>query len=279
LKSLLWIVVFLTACSAPDAVPPQSTTSSQTAAGDTVADATAPVTAPSTIEEIPSPVTTPPDGNVTIESVQAANPVVVRGQARTFESNVALRVRAADGSLISESFTTAQGEMGRHSPYEGTLWLTRDPGARITVEALEYSARDGSEQSLVSVTRPFDVERIEATLYFADQACSGVKPYKRRIPKTVSMARLLAEALIGGPVKEERDAGAVGMFPNGSRVQSVNLREGVLTIDLNERLQNVGGACRAQMIRASLMETLGRLPSVRKVVITAGGSEKLALQP
>ena len=57
------------------------------------------------------------------------------------------------------------------------------------------------------------------------------------------------------------------------------LRDGTLTVDFNERLQNVGGSCRAQMIRAAVTETLSRLPSVKKVVITAGGSETLALQP
>jgi hypothetical protein len=217
--------------------------------------------------------------NITITSVDVANPLVISGLARTFENNVVLRARAADGSVIAEGFTTATGEMGQHSPYRGSLWLTRDPGNRIIVEALEYSAKDGSETNLVRVEKPFNVASVEATLYFPDENCTGVKPYRRRIPKTISMARLLVETLVQGPTAAERKRGAAVSFPKGAAVQSVILRNGTLTVDFNERMQNVGGSCRAQMIRAAVTETLSRLPSVKKVVITAAGSEKLALQP
>lgn len=211
----------------------------------------------------------PAEQNIYIDAVEVANPVVVTGRARTFESNVALRVRDARGKVITETFTTATGEIGTHSPYRGTVWLTRDPGPSITVEALEYSPRDGSERSLVRVTRPFAVERVDARLYLPNAECTGVVAQRRRLPKSISMARLLLETLMAEPAP----------FPKESRVESVNLRDGVLTVDFNERLRNVGGACAAQMIRQSVTRTLQELPSVRKVVITAGGSEALALQP
>lgn len=218
-----------------------------------------------------------PERNITITGVEMGNPLVITGLARTFENNVVLRARAMDGAAITEGFTTATGEMGQFSPYRGTLWLTREPGARVILEALEYSAKDGSETNLTRTEQAFDIVPVEATLYFPDQACTGVKPYVRRIPKSISMARLLAEALVRGPLKQER--GATNPFPEGSAVQSVVLRDGTLTVDFNERLQNAGGSCRAQMIRAAVTETMSRLPAVKKVVLTAGGSEKLALQP
>ena len=207
-----------------------------------------------------------------------ANPLVVTGRARTFENNVVLRARDSRGTLITETFTTSTGgEMGHHNPYRGTIWLTRDPGPRITVEVLEYSAKDGSDRSLTSAARPFAVQLIDAKLYFPDEQCTGVRQYTRRIPKSLSHARLLVETLLAGPLPSER--GAVNAFPEGSRVESVNLRDGTLTVDFNERLRNVGGACRAQMIRESVTRTLGALPGARKVIIKAGGSEPLALQP
>ena len=233
---------------------------------------------PSPAPVAPSAPSVPRDiPNITIESVEAANPIVVTGRARTFENNVALRLRDARGARIAETFTTSTGEMGHHNPYRATIWVTRDPRDRITVEALEYSAKDGSEQSLVSVTKPFTVETIEARLYFPDANCVGVKPFARRIPKSLSHARLLVEALLAGPLESEH--GAAAAFPSGSRVESVNLRDGALTVDFNERLRNVGGACQAQMIGQSVTRTLQTLPSVKRVVITAGGSEALALQP
>lgn len=222
---------------------------------------------------------TQPEKNITIETVEMENPIIVTGRARTFENSVSLRLRDQRGALITETFTTATGEMGQHSPFRGTLWLTRDPGASVTVEALEYSAMDGSEQSLVAVERPFTHQTFAARLFFPDRNCTSVRPYTRSIPSSVSAARLLVEALIAGPTAQERSSGAETPFPKGSALRSVNLRDGTLAVDFNERLQNVGGSCAATMIRRSVIETLQSLPAVKKVVITAGGSESLALQP
>jgi hypothetical protein len=217
--------------------------------------------------------------NITIEAVEIANPIVVTGRARTFENNVVVRAIGEDDTLITQTFTTSEGEMGRHNPYRAALWITRDPGRQITVEALEHSAKDGSEQSLVASEKPFDVAIIEAKLHFPDVQCTRAERYTRRMPNSTSMARLLVEALIAGPTPEESEAGAAAPFPEGASVESVNLRDGVITVDFNERLRSVGGSCRAQMIRESVTATLSALPSVKRVVITAGGSEALALQP
>jgi hypothetical protein len=220
-----------------------------------------------------------PRREITIESIEVANPLVVHGRARTFENNVAIRLRDANGRLMKETFTTSRGEMGTHNPYEASVWLTSDPGSRITVEALEYSARDGSEQHLVSMTREFNLENIEGTLHFPNEACTALNRYRRSLPKTVAVARLLVEALMQGPTDSEKKAGARNPFPRGASVASINLKNGILTVDFNEQLQNVGGSCRAEMIRSAVTQTLMELPSVDRVVITAGGSEQLALQP
>lgn len=273
-KSALRCALFLFAACGPAVEKPAPPPATQSPATQSPAPPAGETSAPPPVQA-----TVAEERNITIGDVEVANPLVVSGLARTFENNVVLRARAADGSVIVEGFTTATGEMGQHSPYRGSLWLTREPGDRVIVEALEYSARDGSETNLVRVETPFDVQPVEATLHFPDENCTGVKPYTRRMPKTISMARLLVEALVQGPTAGERARGAAVAFPERSAVQSVILRDGTLTVDFNERLQNVGGSCRAQMIRAAVTETLSRLPSVKKVVITAGGSETLALQP
>ncbi len=274
MKVLSIAFVLLVACRpAPEKMPEQAST-----AKDVPAQVTEGTTEEPSASKVP-PARVTEERNITISSVKVANPLVVTGLARTFENNVVFRARGADGAVIAESFTTSTGEMGQHNPYSGSLWLTREPGRRIVVEALEYSARDGAETNLARTEKPFDVEPIEAVLYFSDEKCTGVKAYTRRMPKSISMARLLAEALVHGPTADERLRGAAVAFPEGSAVQSVILRNGVLTVDFNERLQNVGGSCRAQMIRATVTETLRRLPTVREVLITAGGSDKLALQP
>lgn len=276
MKTIVWCVLALVliACSNPSSAPPVSRT--ETAEPVAIETSTAvpsqtPVPAPEPAERgTAAPQAPPSEANITIREVELANPLTIAGTARTFENNVALRARNARGEVIAESFTTATGEMGQHNPYRGTLWLTRVPGDRIIIEALEYSARDGSEQSVVRVERPFSVANVEVSLYLPDAQCTRVEKRAHTMPKSVAMARLLVEALMRAPGTP---------FPKGSRVESVNLKNGVVTVDFNERLQNVGGSCAAQMIRQSVTQTLRQLPSVREVVIKAGGSERLALQP
>jgi hypothetical protein len=273
------LLIVVAACSpAVEKTLPQTQTTRTTSPSTAEVPDTPSETATIVEEDAPAP-QVKEERNITISGVEVANPLVVSGLARTFENNVVLRARGVDGSVLTEGFTTATGEMGQHSPYRGSLWLTRQPGNRIVVEALEYSAKDGSETNLTRVEKPFSVAPIEATLYFPDENCTGVKPYTRRMPKSISMARLLVEALVQGPTADERTHGAAVAFPEGSAVRSVILRNGTLTVDFNERLQNVGGSCRAQMIRAAVTDTLRRLPAVKSVVITAAGNEKLALQP
>ena len=214
-----------------------------------------------------------------IDSVEPVNPLLVRGRARTFENTVQVLARDTAGAAIMEVFETSVGEMGHHNPFEARVWLVRDPGSRVTVEAFEYSANDGSVRSLVSRDVALPGPRSRVTVMFPTTDCTTVKPFERTVPRTVGVAQLLAHMLVAGPTAAEKGAGATSPFPPGSRVKSLVLRDGVATVDFNERLQNVGGSCAAQAIRAAVSSTLTRLPGVKRVVITAGGSESLALQP
>lgn len=229
---------------------------------------------PNTTE--PVPLSRP---EITIDDVTAANPVVIKGTARSFENNVVIRVRDARGAVIRETFTTSRGDSGQHNPFTAEVYLTRDPGGKIMAEALEYSAKDGSERSLTSRTVPYEVAPVDSTLFFPRNDCAPMYPYRRKMPKSVGAARLLVEALAQGPTSSETVTGATNPFPRGSEVRGVNLRDGVLTVDFNERLQNVGGSCAVTAIRSSVETTLKALPNVRQVVITANGSRDLALQP
>jgi hypothetical protein len=204
----------------------------------------------------------------------------VKGHARTFENSVSSRLRDARGALIVETHVTSVGAMGTHNPFEAQLWLVADPGEQVTVEAFEYSAKDGSVRSLARKTTAYAVDRVPIRLLFPAGDCDRLGTFTRQVPKSKAMARLLVEALLAGPTSPERARGATPAFPDrGGEVRSVILREGELTVDFDESLRNVGGACAAQAIRASVTQTLQQLPTVKRVVITAGGSRELALQP
>jgi hypothetical protein len=218
-------------------------------------------------KEGPSPEATRPR-EIYIDDVTAGNPVVIRGRARTFENNVVLRVLDENGDMVTEDYTTSSGDIGHHNPFIGEVWLTRHPGKTITAQAFEYSAKDGAVRSLESQIVPFGVEPITVSIVVPDGDCTRFRSEQRVVPKTQAMARLIGEVLLTIP-----------SFPRGSEIRKVTLDDGTLTIDFNERLQNVGGSCAATAIRESVTRTLKQLPTVREVIITAAGSKDLALQP
>lgn len=101
------------------------------------------------VSQAPPRDTTPRE--IYIDSVLPGNPLMVYGRARTFENNVQVRVRTAEGDSLAQRFTTSVGEMGHHNPFVVEIPFARDPGPRVIVEAFEYSAMDGSIRSLTSL--------------------------------------------------------------------------------------------------------------------------------
>lgn len=273
-------------CSCVDQGPEPSSSTQESS--PTSPDATEPPIPPGS-EGSAEPSETRNEKNVTVSSpvegsVIRENPVRVEGTARTFENNVVLQVLDADGRQILQTSTTARGELGQFNPWSEELWLTEWPGGHMTIRAIEHSARDGSIRSLASVRVENGLERREVTLHFPNSRnspndCSRMYPVTHTVPNTIAMARLLAEALIAGPTDSEKGQGFSSQIPRGTRVSSVDLDGSTITIDFSPEMQNIGGSCRVQAIRASIERTLMELPNVNRVRITAAGSEELALQP
>lgn len=228
-------------------------------------------------------------GNVVLESPRkgtpiASNPFVVSGRARTFENHVGIRLQDEKGYVTDETWTTALGELGTFNPFSEEVFITSDPGEQMRVVVFETSAKDGSIRSRDSAEVRVTVPRRPLRLYFphrqsGGEDCTRVQAVVRNVPVSVSAARLTVEALLRGPTHAERVAGFTQPFPRSARVRSINLRDGVLTVDFDATMGSVGGSCRVQSIRASLERTLLELENVDRVVITAMGSEATALQP
>jgi hypothetical protein len=224
----------------------------------------------------------PPRPVVTIDRVAGSNPLTVTGVANG-SGTLELQVRDSRGRLMESSpIAPAHDSRAAAGTFENEVILTTDPGSFLVVEVVDSA--EPAHGTLASMTSPADMDLVPRVLFFpqqlaADQPCDQVFALERRIPRTQSVARVLIEALIQGPTELEAKKGYSSPFPPGSAVRSLILRDGVATVDFNERLQNVGGSCRAAAIRSAVEQTLLALPAVRSVVITASGSRKLALQP
>lgn len=282
LSLILFVLLCLSRCDS--GVDPQPTVPTRPTATSEPQDGT----------QTPVPVTTPPtpaadQKNVTLTeplygTTVRQNPLLVRGLARTFENHVEIRIENASGHTLTETFTTATGELGSFNPFQKEIFLVRDPGDEMTVTLIERSAKDGSVRTSDSARVRVDIPKKQVRLYFPNQKsdpndCSDVEPVVRNLPVSLSAARLALEALVAGPTQAERVIGETGPFPEGTEIRSVNLRNGTLTVDFGERLSNVGGSCRALAIRASVEKTLLDVEGVNRVVITAMGDAKTALQP
>lgn len=212
----------------------------------------------------------------------SANPFEVRGRARTFENHVTIRVLDAQRRKIAETYATATGDLGQMNPFTASVMLTRSPGREVTIELLDFSAKDGSVRERVTRTVPYEAPDVPMQLYFSAAGggdCTKVVAVSRRLPNTPSRIRATVEALLDGPTAEEKRSGLTAPFPRGVSIRGVNVKDGVAIVDFNEAMRNVGGSCRAQALRAMIVKSLLAIEGVRAVEIRADGSKDLALQP
>lgn len=258
-------------------MPAEATGTRETAASD--GPAAEPATPSSGTVERNVTITMPRNGQKII-----ANPIRIEGVARTFENNVEIRVDDEHGQPITVRHATARGEMGGFNPFSDEVFLTTNPGTEIAITAIERSAEDGSIRTSHTVSLPLAARKMPLRVFFPNTArgggdCSAVEQVVRDVPASRSTARLALEALVRGPIQPEAVAGFTSPFPEGAAVRSVNLANGTLTVDFNDALQNVGGSCRVQSIRAAVEKTMTSIAGIDRVVITAMGDEKTALQP
>jgi hypothetical protein len=106
--------------------------------------------------DIDDPLAIPRSENITIEFPQpnavVTSPLIVRGQARTFEQGVSGRLLQEDGTVLVENFTTATApDAGMFGPYELTLQFSQPTTMSGIVEVYEISAQDGREINKVRI--------------------------------------------------------------------------------------------------------------------------------
>ncbi|MFN2441319.1 MAG: Gmad2 immunoglobulin-like domain-containing protein [Thermoanaerobaculia bacterium] len=294
LTAFLTTGLFL-ACASPDPapqsggpVPPETTSTSAETSPATPPAPARPDSAPPAEKTAPEERSSPNAGNVVLESpaqgVTVGNPVAISGRARTFENHVGIRVEDPAGHVLRTSYATARGELGEFNPFSAEVYLTTDPGRSIRVVIFESSAKDGSIRSEDSAVVRVRNDRSTLKLHFPNASkfpndCSRVGQVVRNLPTSIAPARLAIEALLEGPHQSEEIRGFSSPFPEGSQLRSIKLTKGTVTVDFNERLQNVGGSCRALGIRSAVEQTMLAIDGIERVVITADGSEPLALQP
>jgi hypothetical protein len=98
--------------------------------------------------------------------------------------------------------------------------------------------------------------------------CGAVYPVEREVIKTIAPARAALEELLSGPTEEEKQAGYFSAVPSGSRLVSLNIKEGMASAVLNEDAQSGGGSCSMEARLAQIRQTLLQFPTVKNVQVS-----------
>ncbi|MFA6321992.1 MAG: GerMN domain-containing protein [Candidatus Buchananbacteria bacterium] len=217
-------------------------------------------------------------------------PFSIIGEARVFENNFNYRLKDEKGNIIASGFSTAQSpDAGQFGSFEIKInSLFKKPLTKnVTLEILDFSAKDGSEIDLVSMPLILEIgETSTINLYYSNSkldptvSCNKVFPVKRIIPKTEAMARAAIEQLFLGPNSQEASDDYSTALNYGVKIQNLSINSGTAKIDFDETLQSgVGGSCRVSAVRAQIIETLKQFSTIKNVIISINGRTEDILQP
>ena len=83
------------------------------------------------------------------------SPVKVSGKSNFNEANTRIRVRDNNGTVLSDTFTTAEGWLNRLYPFSKDVYYDKPSSREGVVEVFEESAEDGSEIRKITIPVEF----------------------------------------------------------------------------------------------------------------------------
>jgi hypothetical protein len=247
----------------------------------------------------------------TIKVVEAPNVIVfsplpeqvvdmrfqVTGIARVFENVLSLRIKNADtGKIYSQNNSTVRSpDIGQYGDFSFTYNLSAlqqvlPSGEQLILEVYQASAKDGSDQDVISIPLIFQKnlknDILTVQIFFSNSklgniaSCENVYPLERQIPKVKSVASTSLEELIKGPTSAEKSKGYLTNISKTTKVNKIVIEDGVAKVDFSSDIEkNIGGSCTVQAIRAQISETLLQFPTVSSVEIMVDGKKDDVLQP
>ena len=109
--------------------------------------------------------------------------------------------------------------------------------------------------------------------------CEKVYSVERQVFKKKAMIQSLEE-LLKGPSLEEQEKGYFTSINSGVNVNSLIVKDDIVTVDFDEQLEyQIGGSCRVVAIRSQIMGTLVQFSEINNVIISINGRTEDILQP
>lgn len=114
------------------------------------------------------------------------------------------------------------------------------------------------------------IQNTSLTLYFANEAGDGlVKEVRQDVyySSNVSLEKLIMEQLLEGPKMK----GAKSAIPEGTRLVTVSVVDGVCYVSLDETFRNQDYKVSEAIVIYSIVDSLTELPAINKVQISVNG--------
>ena len=216
--------------------------------------------------------------------------LMLRGSARTFESNVQYRLVFNDVMVLARGYTTANAQnVGEFGPFSTEVEYAADWEGSAVLEVYEQDAESGNEVNVVRIPvhllpdQLTDEDARQVFAYFTNaklkgsrvdtDICADVYPVRRELPASSrALARGALYYMVKGPTPREAESGYQNHFPKGTRVEHINIRNGVAHVEFNTVLNQIPDKCGVRAVRAQIEQTLVQFPTVRGVAIHVRGA-------
>jgi len=114
-------------------------------------------------------------------------------------------------------------------------------------------------------------EKVELRLYFATENGDKLMPVYRSVVynSNISMEKLVVEQIISGPNSDI----AYPTISKDAKVKSINVKDGVCYIELDQEFLNQPNHVSAEVAIYSIVNTVTELPNINKVVFSVNGQD------
>lgn len=231
--------------------------------------------------------------NLSVKSGQEiTSPLVVEGEARGtwfFEASFPIKITDEQGNALGISYAQAQSEWMTEDfvPFKGEItYVSKIDGNGFLV--LEKDNPSGLPENADAIKIPVVLKKvgyIKVEVFFGNSdmdpefSCNKVFPMERETLKTEAVARAAIEELLKGPTQQEKNAGYFSSIPEGSKLNSIFITDGIAKIDFDEIAESGGGSCSMAGRVAQITQTLKQFPTIKTIVISINGRTEDIFQP
>lgn len=211
-----------------------------------------------------------------------------------FEGNILVNLLDKDQNILKKGYGTATTDW---MTLESVSFTASIDSSQIEGDGyiliLENDPSDGEGGPVKSVLVPVvfqnensepiknsnEPETLSLKLYFANNIynkdmldCRLVYEVTRVVPYTKSVASVALSELIKGPTEAEKDNGYLNLLPEGTKVNSIKIEDGVLFVDFNKEVEYGGGSCAMASRISSLDKTLKQFPTIKEIKYSVEGN-------